>query len=150
MAIRPIHISQPQDLQLVGQALQATAKSYSPYSHFEVGAAVRMEDGRVFSASNQENAAYPACVCAERVALLYATANSDSRPECIAIVAKNAGRQTLQPVTPCGECRQVLREMELRYHAPIRILMCGAGQCLEADSAADLLPGEFSSDQLAR
>ena len=122
--------------------------SYAPYSHFHVGAAVLTEDGGIYTAANQENAAYPACVCAERIALLYAMAHSKTRPVALAVTARTSGVQVAQAVTPCGECRQVLCEAETRYGAPIRILMCGKEQILTTDSATDLLPGGFSAENL--
>ncbi|MBO4371233.1 MAG: cytidine deaminase [Paludibacteraceae bacterium] len=148
MAIHTLDKSNTADISLIEEAVKATAKSYAPYSNFHVGAAVLMADGTVYSAANQENSAYPASVCAERVTLLYATANSASYPVAIAIAAKTGGSQTTNVVSPCGECRQVLREMELRYKHNIRILMCGKSSVMVADSAADLLPCDFNTDNL--
>ena len=132
------------DLELIEKAKQATSTSYSPYSHFKVGAAVRMADGRIYTGSNQENAAYSACLCAERVALLYACANAeDSYPQSIAIAAYQNGDFTENIITPCGECCQVLVEMEKRFGHKITIYLYGKKETKILRSAALLLPYAF-------
>lgn len=132
------------DLELIEKAKLATATSYSPYSNFKVGAAVRMADGRVFTGSNQENVAYSACLCAERVALLYACANAgDSYPISIAIAAFHNGSFTENIITPCGECCQVLVEMEKRFSHKITIYLFGEKEVKKLDSAKELLPYAF-------
>ena len=132
------------DLELIEKAKLATSTSYSPYSNFKVGAAVRMADGRVFTGSNQENAAYSACLCAERVALLYATANAgESYPESIAIAAVQNGDFTENVITPCGECCQVLVEMEKRFGHKITIYLYGKKETKTLESAKELLPYAF-------
>lgn len=133
------------DLELVEKAKQATNTSYSPYSNFKVGAAVRMADGRIFTGSNQENAAYSACLCAERVALLYATANAgNSYPISIAIAAQQNGDFTENVITPCGECCQVLIEMEKRFSTKIKLYLIGRNEVKTLESASELLPYAFS------
>ena len=132
------------DLELIEKAKQATSTSYSPYSNFKVGTAVRMADGRFFTGSNQENAAYSACLCAERVALLYACANAgDSYPTSIAIAAVQNGDFTENVITPCGECCQVLVEMEKRFGHKITIYLYGKKETKILRSAALLLPYAF-------
>lgn len=132
------------DTELIKLAKQATFTSYSPYSNFKVGAAVRMSDGRIFTGSNQENAAYSACLCAERVALLYACANAgDSYPTSIAIVAYQNGDFTENVITPCGECCQVLVEMEKRFGHEITVYLYGKNETKIVKSAKDLLPLAF-------
>ena len=132
------------DLELIEKAKQATSTSYSPYSHFKVGAAVRMADGRIYTGSNQENAAYSACLCAERVALLYACANAgDSYPVGIAIAAYQNGDFTENVITPCGECCQVLVEMEKRFGHKITIYLYGKKETKKLESAKELLPYAF-------
>lgn len=132
------------DLELIGKAKLATCTSYSPYSNFKVGAAVRMADGRIFTGSNQENAAYSACLCAERVALLYACANAgDSYPTSIAIAAYQNGNFTENVITPCGECCQVLVEMEKRFGHKITIYLYGEKGVKKLESAKELLPYAF-------
>lgn len=132
------------DLELIEKAKQATSTSYSPYSNFKVGAAVRMADGRIFTGSNQENAAYSACLCAERVALLYACANAgDSHPVSIAIVAVQNGDFIENVITPCGECCQVLIEMEKRFSTKIKLYLIGRNEVKTLESASELLPYAF-------
>lgn len=132
------------DTELIELAKNATSTSYSPYSNFKVGAAVRMADGRVFTGSNQENAAYSACLCAERVALLYACANANnSYPVSIAIAAYTNGNFTKNVITPCGECCQVLIEMEKRFSHNITIYLYGENETKIIKSAKELLPLAF-------
>lgn len=132
------------DLELIEKAKQATSTSYSPYSNFKVGAAVRMADGRIFTGSNQENAAYSACLCAERVALLYACANAEgSYPKSIAIAAFQNGDFIENIITPCGECCQVLIEMEKRFSTKIKLYLIGRNEVKTLESASELLPYAF-------
>ena len=129
---------------LIELAKQATSTSYSPYSNFKVGAAVLMSDGNIFTGSNQENAAYSACLCAERVALLYACANAgDSYPISMAIAAYQNGDFTENVITPCGECCQVLIEMEKRFSHDITIYLYGKNETKTIKSAKELLPLTF-------
>lgn len=129
---------------LIELAKQATSTSYSPYSNFKVGAAVLMSDGKIFTGSNQENAAYSACLCAERVALLYACANAgDSYPISIAIAAYQNGDFTENVITPCGECCQVLIEMEKRFSTKIKLYLIGRNEVKTLESASELLPYAF-------
>lgn len=131
-------------LQLVEIAKQAVQTAYAPYSTFKVGAAVRMSDGRIYTGSNQENAAYSACLCAERVALLYACANAgDAHPISMAIAAYKDGDFTENVITPCGECCQVLAEMEKRFSTKIVLYLCSKNQIKVLDGAAELLPYKF-------
>ncbi|MDR1980133.1 MAG: cytidine deaminase [Tannerellaceae bacterium] len=125
---------------LARSAVSAAKNAYAPYSGFHVGAAVLLENGEVVTGNNQENAAYPSGLCAERVALFYATARyPDSAVRAIAVAAFSEGRQVTM-VSPCGSCRQVLLEVENRFKRPVSIILCGAEQCYVADSAASLLP----------
>ena len=138
------------DKELIQKALQATETAYAPYSQFHVGAAVRMTDGSIFTGSNQENVAFPACVCAERVALLYAVSHCTAAPETLAVTATDQNGWVDDPVTPCGECRQVLLEMQRRFGTPVRILMVGRNSTLICNDAGELLPGAFQCTQLAQ
>lgn len=132
------------DTELIELAKQATFTSYSPYSNFKVGAAVRMSDGRILTGSNQENAAYSACLCAERVALLYACANAnEAYPISIAIAANKDNNFTEDIITPCGECCQVLVEMEKRFGHKITIYLYGEKEVKTLKSAIELLPYAF-------
>lgn len=131
--------------ELIELAKQATRTSYSPYSNFKVGAAVLMSDGRIFTGSNQENAAYSACLCAERVALLYACANANNAyPVSIAIAAYKDGDFTEETITPCGECCQVLVEMEKRFGHNIKIYLYGKKGVKKLESSKELLPFAFN------
>jgi len=100
------------DRELLVEAKLASDTSYSPYSSFQVGAAVRLANGKIFRGSNQENAAYPSGICAERVVLFYAQSEFPDLPvDAIAIFAKSSEFKLDQPITPCGSCRQVMAEI---------------------------------------
>jgi cytidine deaminase len=134
---------------LIDTAKNACSTAYAPYSNFKVGAAVLMADGRVFCGSNQENAAYSACLCAERVTLLYACANANnSYPIAIAIAAWKNGDFIETPITPCGECCQVLIEMQARFKHTIKVLLYGKQETKVLKSASLLLPYSFTNQQL--
>lgn len=137
------------DQELITRAKQATTTSYAPYSHFHVGAAVRLADGTIVTGSNQENAAYPSGLCAERTALFYANARHPQQSvSCLAIAASTGGHFVKTPVSPCGACRQVMLEIEARYSHPVRILLYGTDGVYEADSAKSLLPLQFSDESM--
>jgi len=130
---------------LVVAAQNATANSYSPYSHFSVGAAVRLTDGSVYTGNNQENASYPCGLCAERTALYYANAQNPNTPVVsIAIAAKNVDGFLKTPITPCGACRQSLLETENRFNQKITVYLYGTEGIYRVDSIADLLPLQFT------
>ncbi len=133
------------DRDLVSQAIAATSLSYAPYSTFNVGAAVRLDDGRVFTAANQENAAFPSGLCAERTAMFYAHAHrGKAHLESVAIAACNGGEQTAEPVSPCAACRQVMLEFEDSEH-PMSVIMVGRDRILKFSSVHDLVPFSFDS-----
>ncbi len=135
---------------LVHKAKEATHHSYAPYSKFHVGAALILEDGTLVSGSNQENASYPLCMCAERVAL-YATSSTHpgKRIVKIAVVAHKKSHKELTPATPCGACRQVILEYEQRQNKAIEVVMLGADQkWVKCESAAALLPFGFGKTDL--
>lgn len=130
-----------EELDLVYQAANATENAYAKYSRFYVGAAVRLANGRVFIGSNQENAAFPSGLCAERTAVFAAQANCPDQPvTMIAIAARNDAGLLPTPVTPCGACRQVILEVEDRYKKPIEILLYGRNGVYRIKSIKDLLP----------
>jgi len=127
--------------ELVKVAYEATTNSYAKYSNFNVGAAIRLGDGRIIKGANQENAAFPVCLCAERTAIFAAQANYPDQPITqIAITAKNVNGFLPNPVTPCGSCRQVMLEMEDRYQNIMTVLLCGTNKIYRLQSAKDLLP----------
>ncbi|MBR0310277.1 MAG: cytidine deaminase [Paludibacteraceae bacterium] len=137
------------DKHLVEVAKRNTQNSYSPYSHFCVGAAALLSDGTIVSGCNQENAAYPSGLCAERTVLFAAGAQHPDQPvEVLAIAAYTDGHYTEDPVSPCGACRQVMLETENRYKHPMRVLLFGANHVYEFRSAESLLPFSFISDDL--
>lgn len=135
---------------LLRHAEEATSQAYAPYSRFLVGAALLLENGEVVKGANQENAAYPSGLCAERTAAYWAGANHpDQKIVAIAIAARPADRLLFLAVTPCGACRQALSEYEDRQRQPIPMIMRGLGQKIYVTaSIADLLPVKFSADNL--
>lgn len=134
----------PTQQKLVEEAKSATSRSYSPYSHFSVGAAVLLDNDAIVSGSNQENIAYPSGLCAERTAMFSANSQyPDSAPVAIAIAAFNNGAFTEQPITPCGACRQVLIESEQRFHHQIEVILYGEKQILLVKNISSLLPLSF-------
>ena len=134
---------------LVDEAKSAAARSYSPYSKFAVGAAVLLANGTTVTGSNQENAAYPSGLCAERTALFYANSRYLDQPvDMLAIAARNESGFVATPVTPCGACRQVILETEQRFKRPVRILLYGESEILLIEGIKDLLPLSFGAEFL--
>ena len=132
------------DRELIEQAMKATDNAYAEYSHFYVGAALRLANGRIVIGANQENVAFPSGLCAERTAVFSAQANfPDQSIEALALVARNDNGLIDNPVTPCGACRQVLLGVEERYGLPMRILMYGKSGVYSVGSVKDLLPLSF-------
>ena len=140
------------DRSLLDHAIRASHSAYAPYSKFRVGAAVRLSDGEVILGNNQENAAYPSGLCAERVALFYAQAHHpDKSVQAIAIYGNSADFKLKKPVTPCGAFRQVIAEYEHRHHVKTRIIMAnGEGAVQVADGADNLLPLMFYLEELKK
>lgn len=138
------------DRQLIDAAKDATRRSYAPYSHFHVGAAVLLADGTVITGTNQENAAYPSGLCAERTTLFYAgSTHPDTAVVSLAIAAFTDGAFTTNPIVPCGACRQVMLETEQRYNHPIRTLLYGTeGIYLIEGGTRELLPLTFNASFL--
>ena len=134
------------DRELVDAAREATYRSYAPYSHFSVGAAVRLANGEIVSGSNQENAAYPSGLCAERTTLFYANSRYPDQPiEALAIAARGVqGKFLPPPISPCGPCRQVMLETESRHSRTMRILLYGTEAIYELLRVGDLLPLSFN------
>lgn len=135
---------------LLKEATVAAQKAYAPYSHFRVGAAVKLANGEILSGCNQENAAYPSGLCAERVTVFYANAKFPevAVEKLLITVLDDAGEYRKNPVPPCGACRQVLTETESRQKSPMRVLLVGKDEVLEFASASDLLPFIFSRNEL--
>ncbi|MDO9680975.1 MAG: cytidine deaminase [Bacteroidales bacterium] len=134
------------DKKLLESAMEAAGAAYAPYSNFHVGAAVRLSNGEVISANNQENAAYPSGLCAERVAIFYAHAKyPNAYIESLAVTAKVDGKQCESPTYPCGACRQVMAESELRGGHPIKIIIGGEKITQVVNSTDSLLPFVFDN-----
>ena len=134
------------DRELAQAAIDATSQAYAPYSKFNVGAAVLFEDGVIVKGANQENAAYPSGLCAERTALFYASASRpDKAMTAIAIAAGQNGQLCETPATPCGACRQVMAQYQLKSGLPMRVLLVGAHTIWSFEKVDDLLPLIFDS-----
>lgn len=138
------------DRELTDAACRATERSYAPYSHFSVGAAARLVDGIIVTGSNQENAAYPSGLCAERTTLFYANSQyPDQAVETLAIAARNERGEFLEkPIPPCGACRQVMLETEKRFERPMRILLFGKKGIYELKGVGTLLPLSFDASSM--
>lgn len=137
------------DQRLVFCARNASVRAYAPYSGFQVGAAVLLENGEIIDGNNQENAAYPNGLCAERVALFFAGSKFPEVPaKTIAISARNKSGRIMTPVKPCGSCRQVMIETENRYNTPLRVILDSAEKIQIFEGADCLLPFSFKPDSL--
>jgi cytidine deaminase len=132
------------DRNLVEQAKKATETSYAPYSKFNVGAAVLLENGETISGSNQENAAFPSGTCAERTTIFYASARFPGVRFCkLAIAAFTDGEFVEEPISPCGACRQAILEYEKLGGQPIEILLAGRNKVYKLQGIRSLLPLSF-------
>ena len=140
----------PEDKEVVDAARAATANSYAVYSKFNVGAAVRLEGGVIVKGSNQENAAYPSGICAERTTLFWANSQYPDRAVLtLAIAARTENGELAMPIPPCGACRQVILETEKRYNRTIRIILYGTRECyVVEDGIKALLPLTFDASFL--
>lgn len=138
------------DLKLLMLARATIKNAYAPYSNFHVGASVLLENGEILTGNNQENAAYPSGLCAERVAIFYAGAKYPEVPiKTIAVSCKAPDQILTDPVSPCGACRQAIAEYEVRYGKKIRIIMAGeSGKVYVAESIESLLPIMFNRKYL--
>jgi len=134
------------DKELLDRAIEATRGAYAPYSKFKVGAAVRLNNGEIIAANNQENAAYPSGLCAERIAIFYAHAKyPDASIESLAVTASVNGNICDTPTYPCGACRQVMAESEQRAGKPIRIVIGGEKITQVVSEIKSLLPFVFNN-----
>ncbi|WP_143310304.1 cytidine deaminase [Chitinophaga vietnamensis] len=138
------------DAWLLKEARDVTQHAYAPYSHFQVGAVIRLVNGEIIAGSNQENASFPVGICAERVALAAASSvYPDVAIDTIAISYHNINGDSSHPISPCGMCRQALAEYEHRQQEPIRLILGGlSGKVYVVQRANDLLPLSFSSSDL--
>ena len=136
----------PQEIQsLMEQAIGIRKNAYAPYSKFRVGCAIVLDNGKIVLGSNQENAAYPSGLCAERVAIFQAGAlYPDAKILKMAISATADEKPVIEPIPPCGSCRQSIAEYEIRQETPIEIFFMGeSGAVYQSDSLRNLLPFMF-------
>jgi cytidine deaminase len=134
---------------LIEKAKEQVFKAYAPYSGFSVGAAIELENNEIFAGNNQENAAYPSGLCAERVAMFYANAQFPQiAVKTLAIAAYTHGEFLKNPVTPCGACRQVLLESETRFDNSIEVLLYGSDEIYYLQNVKQLLPLCFEKTSL--
>lgn len=140
----------PDQVRVIEAARKATYQSYVPYSHFHVGAACLLDNGEIISGSNQENAAYPSGICAERTTLFYAHSKyPEASVVMLCIVGRNQQGEFIQGIcSPCGACRQVILEAEYRSKAPIQILLPSAEGVYVFDGIGALLPFGFTPTDL--
>jgi len=141
----------PADVQdLIAKAVAIRKKAYAPYSKFRVGAAILLDNGQIVLGSNQENAAYPSGLCAERTAIFYTGANyPDAKILKMAISAASDTNPTLSPIPPCGACRQSIAEYEFKQDQPIEMYFMGeSGDIFKSDSLKNLLPITFDKNFL--
>jgi cytidine deaminase len=133
------------DLGLIDKAKESAKNAYAAYSNFRVGSCVLLKNGNILCGNNQENAAYPSGLCAERVVLFYANANFPNTViDTLVIVVVNENGEIIdKPISPCGSCRQVINETENRFNHPIRILLVSKKSVLIFKSIKDLLPLSF-------
>lgn len=135
---------------LMKKAHQARENAYAPYSLFKVGAAILMDSGKIITGNNQENAAFPSGLCAERVAAFSAGSQFPNEIfKAIALTAGSVKHKTISPIPPCGACRQSLAEYEVNQGTPISIYFMGeSGKVVKANSVKDLLPLIFDNSYL--
>ena len=136
----------PEDRELAAEAIKAMQGAYAPYSHFHVGAAVRMSNGQIVRGANQENAAFPSGLCAERTAMFTAGARyPDKDMQSIALAGGVMGRLGSQPATPCGACRQVMAQYQAKSGKPMSVIMISAEKVWKFEKVDDILPLIFDS-----
>jgi cytidine deaminase len=141
----------PDDALLLGKAREVTEQAYAPYSHFRVGAAAALANGKIVTGTNQENASFPAGICAERVLLSAASSLYPGVPVlAMAISYFNERGPADRPISPCGICRQTMQELESRTRQPIRLILGGqTGPVYLIPRSGSLLPIAFDSEDLA-
>ncbi|WP_321436732.1 cytidine deaminase [uncultured Bacteroides sp.] len=138
-----------EDKKLIEQSIEATKRSYAPYSKFSVGAAALLDNGITVTGTNQENAAYPSGLCAERTTLFYANSQyPDSAVKTLAIAARTERDFIDTPIPPCGACRQVILETEKRFGNSIRILLYGKSCIYLVEGIGSLLPLSFDASAM--
>ena len=135
-----------EDRELAQAAIEGMRGSYAPYSHFNVGAAVRMSNGQIVRGANQENAAFPSGLCAERTALFAAGSKyPDKEMQSIALCGGLYGKLTDEPATPCGACRQVMAQYQAKSGKDMSVIMVGGRKIWKFAKVDDILPLIFDS-----
>lgn len=136
--------------ELMNKAQQARDSAYAPYSNFKVGAAIRLTSGEITIGSNQENAAYPSGLCAERVAIFHTGALFPNKEiKAMAISASSPSQILNEPIGPCGACRQSMAEYEQKQESPIAVYFMGeTGKIVKVNKVMDLLPLGFDAKYL--
>ena len=135
-----------EEKKLIDCAKGACSRAYAPYSQFQVGAAVLLANGEIVAGSNQENVAFPSGLCAERTALFYANSQyPDQTVKSLAVAAYTQGDFIDRPISPCGACRQVILETEMRFKSPVRIYLYGKTEIYIIEGIGDLLPLAFNT-----
>ena len=135
---------------LMGKAAEAREKAYAPYSNFQVGTALLLDNNEIITGSNQENASYPSGLCAERTAIYYANSQyPNAKILRMAITAGSKNNKTTSPIPPCGACRQAIAEYEVKQDTPIEIYFMGeVGKVAKSNSLSNLLPLIFDKSVL--
>jgi len=135
--------------QLIEESIKGLDNAYAPYSQFSVSASVLLENGEIVTGTNQENAAYPSGLCAERVAMFFANSKFPQIPvKAIAVSARYKNQLLKEVVPPCGACRQVLMETEVRFKKPITVILVGSEKILISPNVKQLLPLNFDDNFL--
>ena len=136
--------------ELMNIAIKARKKAYAPYSKFNVGSAILLDNNKIVTGNNQENAAYPSGMCAERVAIYSAGSTYPNNSIIkLAMSASSTLKEVIQPVAPCGACRQTISEYEVKQKTPIEIYFMGeTGKVVKSNSLANLLPLVFDKSVL--
>lgn len=139
-----------EESRLLASAKEATYRSYAPYSHFSVGAAVLLDDGTVVEGSNQEVSSYPQSLCAERTTLFYAHSRyPDKSVKCLCVAARGTdGEFITRPIPPCGGCRDVINEFEKQQGSPMKVMLYGTECIYIIEKGTDLLPLTFDNSYL--
>lgn len=138
-----------EEKKLIDAAKNATKNSYAPYSKFNVGAAILLDNGEIITGNNQENAAYPSGLCAERVTMFYANSRyPNNAPKALAIASYANNNFLDDPITPCGACRQSLLETEVRFKNNIKVYLYGTKHIYIIESIKALLPLSFDNSSL--
>lgn len=136
----------PADKELATSAIDAMKGAYAPYSNFIVGAAVRLTDGTIVKGANQENAAYPSGLCAERTAMFAASANHPDQQMCsIAVTGGLDGEISSYPAAPCGACRQVMAQYQTKAGKPMSVILVGKDSIYKFAKVDDILPFIFDN-----